>query len=61
MNSELPDDIEQLKAMLRKQQSQLRQYACQVVGYEQEIERLKAQVDRLSPNVVWSEFREKAP
>ncbi len=47
MNSELPDDIEQLKAMLRKQQSRLRQYACQVAGYEQEIERLKAQLDRL--------------
>ncbi|EJE4359553.1 TPA: IS66 family transposase, partial [Shigella flexneri] len=31
----------------RKQQSRLRQYACQVAGYEQEIERLKAQLDRL--------------
>ncbi|SRH42003.1 ISSfl4 ORF3 [Shigella flexneri 2a] len=39
MNNELPDDIELLKAMLRKQQSRLRQYACQVAGYEQEIER----------------------
>jgi transposase len=29
MNSELPDDIEQLKALLRKQQSQLRQSASQ--------------------------------
>ncbi|EGM62824.1 putative transposase [Shigella flexneri SFJ17B] len=29
MNNELPDDIELLKAMLRKQQSRLRQYACQ--------------------------------
>ncbi|WP_252997104.1 transposase [Shigella flexneri] len=47
MNNELPDDIELLKAMLRKQQSRLRQYACQVAGYEQEIERLKAQLDRL--------------
>ncbi|MGT0822398.1 hypothetical protein, partial [Shigella flexneri] len=27
MNNELPDDIELLKAMLRKQQSRLRQYA----------------------------------
>ncbi|RIF74419.1 IS66 family transposase, partial [Shigella boydii] len=45
--NELPDDIELLKAMLRKQQSRLRQYACQVAGYEQEIERLKAQLDRL--------------
>ncbi|WP_405000534.1 hypothetical protein, partial [Escherichia coli] len=26
MNNELPDDIELLKAMLRKQQSRLRQY-----------------------------------
>lgn len=42
MNSELPDDIEQLKAMLRKQQSRLRQYACRVAGCELEIERLKA-------------------
>ncbi|MGC9765700.1 hypothetical protein P4I31_26240, partial [Escherichia coli] len=47
MNNELPDDIELLKAMLRKQQSRLRQYVCQVAGYEQEIERLKAQLDRL--------------
>ncbi len=47
MNNELPDDIELLKAMLRKQQSRLRQYTCQVAGYEQEIERLKAQLDRL--------------
>ncbi|PWF31536.1 IS66 family transposase, partial [Shigella flexneri] len=47
MNNELPDDIELLKAMLRKQQSRLRQYACQVAGYEQEIVRLKAQLDRL--------------
>ncbi|EGK16411.1 putative transposase [Shigella flexneri VA-6] len=47
MNNELPDDIELLKAMLRKQQSRFRQYACQVAGYEQEIERLKAQLDRL--------------
>ncbi|KDT07778.1 transposase IS66 family protein [Escherichia coli 2-011-08_S1_C3] len=47
MNNELPDDIELLKAMLRTQQSRLRQYACQVAGYEQEIERLKAQLDRL--------------
>ena len=47
MNNELPDDIELLKAMLRRQQSRLRQYACQVAGYEQEIERLKAQLDRL--------------
>ncbi|MEB5813997.1 hypothetical protein MXE68_26570, partial [Escherichia coli] len=29
MNNELPDDIELLKAMLRTQQSRLRQYACQ--------------------------------
>lgn len=47
MNIELPDDIEQLKAILRKQQSQLRQYAGQVAGYELEIERLKAQLDKL--------------
>ncbi|EFH2664405.1 IS66 family transposase, partial [Escherichia coli] len=47
MNNELLDDIELLKAMLRKQQSRLRQYVCQVAGYEQEIERLKAQLDRL--------------
>ncbi len=60
MNNELPDDIELLKAMLRTQQSRLRQYACQVAGYEQEIERLKAQLDRLSSNVVRPELREKA-
>ncbi|ENZ9958603.1 IS66 family transposase [Salmonella enterica] len=47
MKTELPDDIEQLKAMLRKQQARLRQYAGQVAGYELEIERLKAQLDRL--------------
>lgn len=50
MNSELPDYIdyiEQLKAMLRKQQNRLCQYSCQVAGYEQEIERLKVQPDRL--------------
>lgn len=47
MKTELPDDIEQLKAMLRQQQARLRQYAGQVTGYEQEIERLKAQLDRL--------------
>ena len=47
MNNELPDDIGLLKAMLRTQQSRLRQYACQVAGYEQKIERLKAQLDRL--------------
>ncbi|HAG0930786.1 TPA: IS66 family transposase, partial [Salmonella enterica] len=47
MKNELPDDIEQLKAMLRQQQARLRQYASQVAGYEQEIERLKAQLDKL--------------
>lgn len=61
MNDTLPDDIEQLKAMLReqqaalqqqhaaikKQQSRLRQYAGQVSGYELEINRLKAQLDKL--------------
>lgn len=47
MKTELPDDIEQLKAMLRQQQARLRQYAGQVAGYEQEIERLKAQLDKL--------------
>ncbi len=51
MNNELPDDIELLKAMLRTQQSRLRQYACQVAGYEQEVERLKAQLDRLPARV----------
>lgn len=60
MNNELPDDIGLLKAMLPTQQSRLRQYACQVAGYEQEIERLKAQLDRLSSNVVRPELREKA-
>ena len=45
INSEFPDDIEQIKAMLRKQQSRLRQYASLVAGYEKEIERLKAQLD----------------
>ena len=60
MNNELPDDIGLLKAMLRTQQSRLRQYACPVAGYEQEIERLKAQLDRLSSNVVRPELREKA-
>ncbi len=60
MNNELPDDIGLLKAMLRTQQSRLCQYACQVAGYEQEIERLKAQLDRLSSNVVRPELREKA-
>lgn len=61
MDDTLPDDIEQLKALLReqqaalqqqhttmkKQQSRLRQYAGQVAGYELEINRLKAQLDKL--------------
>lgn len=61
MDDTLPDDIEQLKAMLReqqaalqqqhatmkKQQTRLRQYAGQVAGYELEINRLKAQLDKL--------------
>ncbi len=54
MKETLPDDIEQLKAMLlsqqallRKQQVRLRTYAGQVAGYEQDIARLKAQLDRL--------------
>lgn len=47
MDNSLPDDIEQLKALLRKQQSRLRQYAGQVAGYELEINRLKAQLDKL--------------
>ena len=54
MKNELPDDIDQLKALLHKQQetlkqqqTRLRQYAGQVAGYEQEIERLKAQLDKL--------------
>lgn len=54
MKNELPDDIDQLKALLRKQQetlkqqqTRLRQYAGQVAGYELEIERLKAQLDKL--------------
>ncbi|ELD4018271.1 IS66 family transposase [Salmonella enterica] len=54
MKNELPDDIDQLKAMLRKQrtmlndqQTRLRQYAGQLAGYEQEINRLKAQLDKL--------------
>ena len=47
MKNELPDDIDQLKVMLRKQQTLLRQYAGQVAGYELEINRLKAQLDKL--------------
>lgn len=54
MKTELPDDINLLKAMLRQQQAmlkqqqaQLRLYAGQVAGYEREIERLKAQLDKL--------------
>lgn len=47
MKNELPDDIDLLKAILRKQQTLLRQYAGQVAGYEQEINRLKAQLDKL--------------
>ncbi|EOZ1473492.1 MULTISPECIES: IS66 family transposase [Enterobacter] len=54
MKNELPDDIDQLKALLRKQrtmlndqQTRLRQYAGQLAGYEQEINRLKAQLDKL--------------
>jgi len=47
MKNELPDDVEQLKAMLRKQHGQLRRYEGQLAGYEREIERLKAQLDRL--------------
>lgn len=54
MKNELPDDIDELKAMLRKQrtmlndqQTRLRQYAGKVAGYEQEINRLKAQLDKL--------------
>lgn len=47
MKNELPDDIDQLKAMLRKQQPLLRQYAGQVAGYELEINCLKAQLDKL--------------
>jgi len=61
MDDTLPDDIEQLKVMLReqqaalqqqhaamkKQQFRLRQYAGQVAGYELEISRLKAQLDKL--------------
>lgn len=43
----LPDDVELLKAMLRKQHGQLRRYEDQLAGYEREIERLKAQLDRL--------------
>ena len=54
MKTELPDDIDLLKAMLaqhqamlKRQQTQLRTYAGQVAGYEREIERLKAQLDKL--------------
>lgn len=54
MKNELPDDIDQLKALLRKQQetlkqqqTRLRQYAGQVADYELEINRLKAQLDKL--------------
>lgn len=46
MKTELPDDVEQLKTMLRKQQAQLRVYEGQVAGYERELERLRAQLDR---------------
>lgn len=53
-NNPLPNDIDQLKALLcqqqaamKKLQARLRQYAGQVAGYEQEIERLKAQLDKL--------------
>lgn len=54
MKIELPDDINQLKALalqqqvvLKQLQAQMRCYEGQVVGYEREIERLKAQIDRL--------------
>lgn len=43
----LPDDVEQLKTLLRKQQGQLRRYEGQLAGYEREIERLKSQLDKL--------------
>ncbi|HFY0689152.1 TPA: IS66 family transposase [Escherichia coli] len=54
MKSELPDDINQLKALalqqqvlLKQLQAQVRRYEGQVAGYEREIERLKAQIDKL--------------
>ncbi|HHQ6628217.1 TPA: IS66 family transposase [Serratia fonticola] len=54
MKRELPDDINQLKALalqqqvlLKQLQAQVRRYEGQVVGYEREIERLKAQIDKL--------------
>lgn len=54
MKTELPDDINQLKALalqqqvvLKQLQAQMRHYEGQVVGYEREIERLKAQIDKL--------------
>ncbi|WP_074012712.1 IS66 family transposase, partial [Candidatus Sodalis sp. SoCistrobi] len=54
MKTELPDDIDLLKGMLaqhqmmlKRQQVQLRTYAGLVAGYEREIERLKAQLDKL--------------
>ncbi len=53
MKNELPDDIDQLKAMvhqqqamLKQQQTQLRIYVGHVAGYEREIERLKAKLDK---------------
>lgn len=54
MKAELPDDINQLKALalqqqvlLKQLQAQVRRYEGQVAGYEREIERLKAQIDKL--------------
>ena len=58
MNNTLPDDIEQLKALLIAQQAVIVRLSGEITGYAREISSLRALVAKLQ-NVVRSQQREK--
>lgn len=54
MNDELPDDITQLKALLREQRAINRNLSSLVTSYRREIDKLKAHIDKLQRMVFGS-------
>lgn len=57
MNGELPDDIAQLKALLREQRALKRNLSILVASYRREIDKQKAHIDKLQRMLFgsWSE------
>ena len=60
MNDDLPDDIDLLKALLRKQRAQNQQLSALVASYRVETDKLKAHINKLQRMVFGSRSEKTA-